>query len=87
MDLCTINQATCVWHGPRVCGLAVLQSLQGHLAEVKGLLGEPQEVTVASLEGIGSLADWWQVFRVTQVRLFSPPGQAQVACMSRSLVD
>lgn len=46
---------------------AVLQSLQGHLAEVKGLLGEPQEVTVASLDGMGSLSDWWQVFRVTQV--------------------
>ena len=46
---------------------AVLQSLQGHLGEVKGLLGEPQEVNVASLEGLGSLSDWWQVFRVTQV--------------------
>lgn len=45
----------------------MLQSLQGHLEEVKGLLGEPQEVTVASLDGLGSLSDWWQVFRVTQV--------------------
>ena len=45
----------------------MLQSLQGHLDEVKGLLGEPQEVTVASLDGLGSLSDWWQVFRVTQV--------------------
>lgn len=44
--------------------------MQGHLKEVKGLLGEPQEVTVASLEGMGSLSDWWQVFRVTQVCLF-----------------
>ena len=32
-----------------------------------GLLGEPREVTVASLEGMGSLSDWWQVFRITQV--------------------
>ena len=52
---------------PRVCDHAVLQCLQGHLAEVKGLLGEPQEVTVASLDGLGSLTDWWQVFRITQV--------------------
>lgn len=49
------------------CDPAVLQSLHGHLAEVKGLLGGPQEVTVASLGGMGSLSDWWQVFRVTQV--------------------
>ena len=32
------------------------------------MLGEPQEVRVASLEGLGSLSDWWQVFRITQVR-------------------
>ncbi|KAL3161478.1 hypothetical protein ABBQ32_010359 [Trebouxia sp. C0010 RCD-2024] len=50
----------------KATGQAIYESLQGHLAEVKGLLGEPQEVTVASLEGVGSLSDWWQVFRITQ---------------------
>ena len=44
-----------------------MQLMRGHLEEVIGLLGDPQEVTVASLDGIGSLSDWWQVFRVTQV--------------------
>lgn len=66
-DLCTVQEDKTLLHELRVCGRGVLQNLQGHLAEVKGLLGEPQEVTVASLEGMGSLSDWWQVFRVTQV--------------------
>ena len=47
--------------------LPLLQLVQGHHQEMTGLLGEPQEVTVASLEGMGSLSDWWQVFRITQV--------------------
>ncbi len=45
----------------------LMQLVQGHHQEMTGLLGEPQEVTVASLEGMGSLSDWWQVFRITQV--------------------
>jgi len=49
------------------CHLPLLQLVQGHHQEMTGLLGKPQEVTVASLEGMGSLSDWWQVFRITQV--------------------
>ena len=47
--------------------LCAAQLVQGHLQEVQGLLGEPQEVTVASLEGAGPLTDWKDVFRITQV--------------------
>ena len=46
-----------------------MQVVQRHHKEVTGVLGEPHEVRVASLEGLGSLSDWWQVFRVTQVSL------------------
>lgn len=49
-----------------------VQVVQGHLQEVKGLLGEPQEVTVASLKGAGPLTDWKDVFRITQVSFTIP---------------
>ena len=50
--------------------MSAVQLVQGHYQEMKALLGEPQQVTVASLEGLGSLSDWWHVFRITQVSLF-----------------
>lgn len=50
--------------------MSAVQLVQGHYKEMKALLGEPQQVTVASLEGLGSLSDWWHVFRITQVSLF-----------------
>lgn len=53
----------------RVCNVQVVR---GHLQEVKGLLGEPQEVTVASLKGAGPLTDWKDVFRITQVTFTIP---------------
>ncbi|DBA79646.1 TPA: hypothetical protein ACH3X1_008325 [Trebouxia sp. C0004] len=54
-------------HSDSETSQAIYQLVQGHHQELTGLLGEPQEVTVASLEGMGSLSDWWQVFRITQV--------------------
>lgn len=45
-----------------------MQLIQGHLPQVSGLLGKPEEVTVASLDGVGRLTDWSSVFRITQVR-------------------
>ena len=48
--------------------MVVLQLVKTHYKEVTELLGEPQEVTVASAEGLSSLKDWREVFRITQVK-------------------
>ena len=40
-----------------------MQAFQRGLPGVKALLGEPQEVTVADVEGAGPLADWNNIFR------------------------
>lgn len=53
-------------HSDKATSQAIYELVQGHHQEMTGLLGEPQEVTVATLEGMGSLSDWWQVFRITQ---------------------
>jgi hypothetical protein len=46
-----------------MCGLQVVSK---NLAGVRELLGDPEEVTVASLPGLESLASWADVFRVNQ---------------------
>ena len=43
-----------------------MQAFQRDLPGVKALLGEPQEVTVAEVEGPGPLAEWNEIFRVSQ---------------------
>lgn len=53
-------------HSDKATSQAIYKVVQRHRKEVTGVLGEPHEVKVASLEGLGSLSDWWQVFRVTQ---------------------
>ena len=39
---------------------------------LKELLGEPEEVTVAEVEGAGPLSTWNDIFRVSQARPESP---------------
>ena len=48
-------------------GCPVLQAFQRDLHSVKSVLGEPQEVTVATIPGAENLVDWMNCFRVTQV--------------------
>ena len=43
------------------------QAVQRDLQGVKPVLGEPQEVTVATISGSENLVDWMNCFRVTQV--------------------
>lgn len=43
-----------------------MQAFQRDLPGVKALLGEPQEVTLAEVEGAGPLAEWNEIFRVSQ---------------------
>ncbi|KAK9904266.1 hypothetical protein WJX75_008073 [Coccomyxa subellipsoidea] len=45
---------------------AIFEAFQRDLPGVKALLGEPQEVTVAEVEGPGPLAEWNEIFRVSQ---------------------
>ena len=43
-----------------------MQAFQRDLPGVKALLGEPGEVIVAEVEGAGPLAEWNEIFRVSQ---------------------
>ena len=45
--------------------------MQRDLQGVKSVLGEPQEVTVATIPGAENLVDWMNCFRVTQVTDFA----------------
>ena len=47
------------------------QAVQRDLHGVKSVLGEPQEVTVATIPGGENLVDWMNCFRVTQVTTFA----------------
>ena len=38
---------------------------------------------MASLEGMGSLSDWWQVFRVTQVGQTQSPWSSDLSALQR----
>ena len=49
----------------------VPQAFQRNLHSVKSVLGEPQEVTVATIPGVDNLVDWMNCFRVTQVTTFA----------------
>ena len=50
----------------------MLQAVQRDLQGVKSVLGEPQEVTVATIPGAENLVDWMNCFRVTQVTASLP---------------
>ena len=43
-----------------------MQAFQRDVKGVRAVLGEPQEVTVASVPGADKLTDWMNVFRITQ---------------------
>lgn len=53
-------------HADKATSTAIYELVKKHYKEVTELLGEPQEVTVASAEGLSSLKDWREVFRITQ---------------------
>ena len=50
---------------------SVPQAVQRNLQGVKSVLGEPQEVTVATIPGGENLVDWMNCFRVSQVTTFA----------------
>lgn len=43
-----------------------MQAFQRDMDGVRSVLGEPQEVTVATVSGCDKLVDWMNVFRLTQ---------------------
>ena len=45
-----------------------MQAFQRNMEGVRSVLGEPEEVTVATVPGCDNLVDWMNVFRITQAR-------------------
>ena len=43
-----------------------LQAFQGDLPGIQSLMGEPKEVTIATVSGCKKLTDWMNIFRITQ---------------------
>lgn len=65
-----------------------VQACQRDREGVRSVLGEPQEVTVATVPGCDTLVDWMNIFRITQASPMTPgtqPNFGQFGCQSRGI--